>query len=89
MSKEEKKQEHEQHYVISDDQKWYVCFNALTLCQIDMLSSKQTKDLMCAISDYVWGRESKDFLMKQLDTATKILFWEIANDIEGAEISFR
>lgn len=51
-----------------------------------MLSSEQTKDLMNAISDYVWRRESKDFLMEQLDTATKVLFWEIANDIDDAEI---
>lgn len=75
MSKEEKKEEQKPHVIQTDSDTWYFAFNALTLCQIDMLSSEQTKDLMHAISDYVWRRESKDFLMEQLDTATKVLFW--------------
>lgn len=86
MSKEEKKEEQEPHVIQTNSDTWYFAFKALTLCQIDMLSSEQTKDLMHAISDYVWRRESKDFLMEQLDTATKVLFWEIANDIDDAEI---
>lgn len=87
MSKEEEKEEQNPHVIVTDDQTWYVAFNALSLCQIDMLSAKQTKDLMDAISDYVWNRRSKGFLMEQLDTATKILFWEIANDVDKSEIS--
>lgn len=79
MSKEEE-DEHdvkEQHY----DRDFNISFDAMRLNDISYLSSKQTKDLMWAISDYVWGRESWNNLMGYLDTATKIVFSNIATEI--------
>lgn len=79
MSKEEE-DEHdvkELHY----DRDFNISFDAMRLNDIYYLSSKQTKDLMCAISDYVWGRESWNNLMGYLDTATKIVFSNIATEI--------
>lgn len=79
MSKEEEDEYDvkEQHY----DRDFNISFDAMRLNDISYLSSKQTKDLMCAISDYVWGRESWNNLMGYLDTATKIVFSNIATEI--------
>lgn len=54
----------------------------MRLNDISYLSNKQTKDLMFAISDYVWGRDSFESLMKQLDTATKIVFLNMSSEID-------
>lgn len=74
MSKEEENEHDvkEPHY----DRDFNISFDAMRY-----LSSKQTKDLMFAISDYVWGRDSWNNLMKHLDTATKIVFSNIATEI--------
>lgn len=79
MSKEEKKPKF--HFSQDDMVVSNITFNASHLCSIDELSSKQTKKLMCALSDYVWGRETDSFLAKQLDTATRIVFWNIVYDL--------
>lgn len=79
MSKEEENEHDvkEPHYARDFD----ISFDAMRLNDISYLSSKQTKDLMFAISDYVWGRDSWNNLMKHLDTATKIVFSNIATEI--------
>ena len=79
MSKEEENEHDvkEPHY----GRYFYISFDAMRLNDISYLSSKQTKDLMFAISDYVWGRDSWNNLINQLDTATKIVFSNIATEI--------
>lgn len=79
MSKEEENEHDvkEPHY----GRDFYISFDTMRLNDISYLSSKQTKDLMFAISDYVWGRDSWNNLINQLDTATKIVFSNIATEI--------
>lgn len=79
MSKEEEKPK----FHISRDERLVsnVMFNASHLCSIEELSSKQTKKLMDALADYVWGRNTDNILAKQLDTATRIVFWNIVYDL--------
>lgn len=79
MSKEEEKPKF--HFSRDEMIVSNVMFNANNLCSIEELSSKQTKMLMNALTDYVWGRNTDSFLARQLDTATRIVFWNIVYDL--------
>lgn len=82
----EKGEEKEENFLTEKKTRFDIDFNitfsAMRLNDISYLSSKQTKDLMFAISDYVWGRDSFESLMKQLDTATKIVFLNMSSEID-------
>lgn len=79
MSKEEQNEHDVKEMHLDGDLN--ISFNAMRLNDISYLSGKQTKDLMFAISDYVWGRDSWNNLINQLDTATKIVFSNIVTEI--------
>lgn len=79
MSKEEEKPKF--HFSRDEMIVSNVMFNASHLCSIEELSSKQTKMLMNALANYVWGRKTDSFLARQLDTATRIVFWNIVYDL--------
>ena len=79
MSKEEEKPKF--HFSRDEMIVSNVTFNAGHLCSIEELSSKQTKKLMNALADYVFARNTESFLAKQLDTATRIVFYNIVYDL--------